>query len=303
MKDISQQGKWPRARFEEFIRSLGHDYDRLLRQIKQVIGLAVLGAAPKMHAEASAQWGRLGGDSRRFYELVGLDVLIEQRPAEGELATLHPYVLEANFNPDSSLYHQEDIGPKGGAWRDVVRLAGLVPGTATPTAGMSDEQLKVFVGLAALPMCELDSPDWNNPENEKRTASTVRAEAPDMQRFDRVTSMRHKRKLIPIKPLGCVTRYDLNLIAEADAELDRAGGFERVIPSEDMNGYAMWSPDHRYADLVLQRVLVTNRTRTPPPPLPPLVQPGGGDDGEKPGKGKRGKKGKKARKKGAAKEL
>ena len=41
-----------------------------------------------------------------------------------------------------------------------------------------------------------------------------------------MTSMRHKRKLIPIKPLGCVTRYDLNLIAEADAELDRAGGCE-----------------------------------------------------------------------------
>ena len=60
--------------------------------------------------------------------------------------------------------------------------------------------------------------------------------------------------------------------AEADAEHDRRGGFDRIIPSEDMNGYAKFAKVHRYADLVLQRLLVTNRTRPPPPP--PHVEDG-----------------------------
>jgi hypothetical protein len=36
-------------------------------------------------------------------------------------------VPQVNFNPDPSLYHKEDIGPKGGAWNDIVNLAGLMP--------------------------------------------------------------------------------------------------------------------------------------------------------------------------------
>ena len=63
-----------------------------------------------------------------------------------------------------------------------------------------------------------------------------------------------------IKPLECVTRYDLELAVEHDAELSRARGYEVVLPSADMKNYHQFMKSNRYADMLLQRLLQTPRT-------------------------------------------
>jgi hypothetical protein len=266
-KDIQAQEKWPRAKFEVYLGGLGYNYTALMQQIKQVVGLSVLAVEGKMHAESQAFDG---GDARRFYEVLGFDILIEEVPDAKDpdaLPSLHPYVLEVNFNPDASLYHKEDVGPKGGAWHDVVSLAGLLPGTAEPTGHLTDAELAASLGLGDLPSCNLDS-DGSHRQNatgaDRKSEDSPGVPA-GLQRFDRARSMRHQRSLLPIRPLTCVTRYDLELIAEAEAELMRAGGYDRVLPSAELNGYAMFLGGHRYADLVLQRLLSTPRN----PPTPP----------------------------------
>lgn len=63
-----------------------------------------------------------------------------------------------------------------------------------------------------------------------------------------------------IKPLECVTRYDLELAVEYDAEVSRAGGYEVVLPSADMKNYHQFMSSNRYADMLLQRLLETPRS-------------------------------------------
>jgi hypothetical protein len=63
-----------------------------------------------------------------------------------------------------------------------------------------------------------------------------------------------------IQPLECVTRYDLELAVEYDAEVSRARGYEVVLPSADMKNYHQFMKSNRYADMLLQRLLQTPRT-------------------------------------------
>lgn len=62
-----------------------------------------------------------------------------------------------------------------------------------------------------------------------------------------------------IKPLECVTRYDVELALEYDAEVSRAGGYEVVLPSADMKNYHIFMKSNRYADMLLQRLVETPR--------------------------------------------
>ena len=63
-----------------------------------------------------------------------------------------------------------------------------------------------------------------------------------------------------IKPLECVTRYDLELAVEYDAEVSRARGYEVVLPSADMKNYHQFMKSNRYSDMLLQRLVQTPRT-------------------------------------------
>ncbi len=158
MGDIMSQEKWPRAEFEEYLRMEEHDPVETMRRVKQVIGLALMGVEEDMHKEMvkyapvvrgpdplNPEDGQ-GVDARRFYEVVGFDImLLHVDRGDEEPGELRPYILEVNFNPDPSLYHKEDIGPKGGAWNDIVDLAGLIPGGAPVAAAYSTEDLKQMV--------------------------------------------------------------------------------------------------------------------------------------------------------------
>ena len=70
-----------------------------------------------------------------------------------------------------------------------------------------------------------------------------------------------------------------------------------MLPSADMANYHQFMPSNRYADMVLQRVLVTNRTQAyhtarAKPEEP--AEKAGGRKGRRKGKGKKAKKAKKA---------
>lgn len=165
MGDIMSQEKWPRAEFEEYLRMEEHDPVETMRRVKQVIGLTLMGVEEDMHEEMlkyapvvrgpdplNSMNGQ-GADTRRFYEVVGFDImLLHVERGDDEPGELRPYVLEVNFNPDPSLYHKEDIGPKGGAWNDIVDLAGLVPGGAPTAAAYTTEELKNMVRLCIAPV-------------------------------------------------------------------------------------------------------------------------------------------------------
>ena len=306
MGDIMSQEKWPREEFEEYLTLEGHDPVELMRRVRTVIGLAVMGVEEDMHAEvlktapvvagegeAYDSYPESGADTRRFYEVVGFDVmLVEVDMGEDKPKELRPTILEVNFNPDPSLYHEEDVGPKGGAWNDVLDLVGLQPGSAPRASSYTTAELQEMTGLSELPLCKEEA--VGEPGQEGYEAPQC---AEGMQLFPRVYSMRYKRKLFPIKPLTCVTRYDLELIVEHDAELMRARGYEVVLPSADMANYHQFMPSNRYADMVLQRVLVTNRTQAyhtaRAKPEEPAAEKAGGRKGRRKGKGKKGKKAKK----------
>lgn len=242
-----------------------HDPVEVMRRIKQVIGLAIMGVEGDMHKEVmeyapivsgtNGEKGE-GADTRRFYEVVGFDImLLALDRGEEEPVELRPTILEVNFNPDPSLYHKEDIGPKGGAFNDIVSLAGLLPGSAPRSDNYSLEELKAMVGLANLTECSTTS------ESEPGQPDYVKPQAGEdgMQIWEKVYSMRYSQKLFPIKPLECVTRYDLELAVEHDAERARAKGYEVVLPSADMGNYHQFMKSNRYADMLLQRLLVTPR--------------------------------------------
>ena len=55
--------------------------------------LSVISVEADMH-DAFKSHG-IGTDSRAFYEIVGVDILLN--------STLHPFVLEVNFNPDAAV--------------------------------------------------------------------------------------------------------------------------------------------------------------------------------------------------------
>eukprot|EP01049_Picozoa_sp_SAG25_P005587 SAG25_NODE_386_length_8683_cov_36.568150_7_plen_147_part_00 len=100
------------------------------------------------------------------------------------------------------------VKPKSGTWSDLVMLAGLHPGLAPPIENATNDELKALVGLGKLPMCS---------DADNRTDHWL--DERGLQSFPVVYSMRYKKKLHPIKELACVTRYDLIIIAEAEAEL------------------------------------------------------------------------------------
>ena len=168
MGDIMSQEKWPRAEFEEYLRMEEHDPVETMRRVKQVIGLALMGVEEDMHKEMLKHAPVVGGsdplemnaedgqgvDTRRFYDVVGFDImLLHVNRGEEEPGELRPYILEVNFNPDPSLYHKEDIGPKGGAWNDIVDLAGLIPGGAPVAAAYTTEELKNMVRKTTRRLC------------------------------------------------------------------------------------------------------------------------------------------------------
>ena len=73
-----------------------------------------------------------------------------------------------------------------------------------------------------------------------------------------------------------------------------------MLPSAAMNKYEMWMPDNRYADMVMQRLLVTPRDNTSSwVGAPPQAAAGGDGADDKKQRRKRGGKGKK---KGKTKE-
>merc|ERR1719329_2148856 len=143
-----------------------------------------------------------GADTRRFYEVVGFDImLLHVERGDDEPGELRPYVLEVNFNPDPSLYHKEDIGPKGGTWHDIVDLAGLMPGGAPVAAAYTTEELKNMAGLSNLTDCTTEDEGIPGDDDYK----PAQAGKDGMQLFEKVYSMRYRRRKFPIKPLECVT--------------------------------------------------------------------------------------------------
>ena len=80
------------ARYREWLRSDGHDDEKLFQEFNDLIALTVIAAREKMRHQVN----ETNADTRGCYELIGLDCMVDDN--------LKPWILECNLSPSLETY-------------------------------------------------------------------------------------------------------------------------------------------------------------------------------------------------------
>ena len=106
-------------RYGEWLRQQGHDDQALFARIRDLVALTMISAREPMRAATE----RFGADARGCYELIGLDVLVDD--------DLNPWLIECNLSPSMGVCASPEDGGtieeavKRQMVADVVSLVGL----------------------------------------------------------------------------------------------------------------------------------------------------------------------------------
>ena len=233
MGDVMVQTKWSIGEFLEYLQDEGHNATAVMGRAKAAIVKSIIAVEGQLHDAWTADKMALGDDPRRAFELLGYDIMFDEQ--------LQPSILEANFNPDLNVYKAEDE-VKRGVSKDLLRLVGAVPpkdaSALKPLPLRNRTAALELAGLLGVPKCTQTQVGHLGMQPWRPTATD--------------------------RPLVCLGDYDLNIALEAERELRRAGAFERLIPSRWASPLqAKFSASHRYADLLMRRVLLTSTGASP----------------------------------------
>jgi len=84
------------ARYRDWLKSSGHDDEKLFTEFKDLIALSVIAAREKMRHQLEEKTS----DTRGCYELIGLDCMVDK--------DLKPWILECNLSPSLETYASGD---------------------------------------------------------------------------------------------------------------------------------------------------------------------------------------------------